>query len=129
MQRPCWFAIFVLFFASSALADDSGFFESRIRPVLASNCYGCHGPEKQFGNLRVDSRDRILRGGARGPAAIVNKPGESLLIKAVRHDGIKMPVGGTLKPEEIAALGRWIQFGVRWPEEMGSRLAAGDPAC
>ena len=128
MQRPRWFAIFVLFFASSALADDSGFFESRIRPVLASNCYGCHGPDKQFGNLRVDSRDRILRGGARGPAAIVNKPAESLLIKAVRHDGIKMPVGGKLKPEEIAALEQWIQIGLPWPEDKGIKLAAGDPA-
>ena len=27
---------------------DIEFFETRVRPVLATNCYGCHGPEKQF---------------------------------------------------------------------------------
>ena len=32
------------------------FFESDIRPVLADNCYKCHGPDKQKSKLRLDSR-------------------------------------------------------------------------
>jgi hypothetical protein len=103
------------------------FFESRVRPVLATKCYGCHGQEKQFGNLRLDSRDRILRGGKSGPAAEPGKPRESLLIKAVRHEGLQMPVGGKLKAEEISALEQWVATGLPWPEDKKVKLAAGDP--
>ena len=46
---------------AGAFAQNTDFFEKKIRPVLATKCYGCHGTEKQFGSLRLDSRDRILR--------------------------------------------------------------------
>lgn len=110
----------------AAFANDTELFESRIRPVLATKCYGCHGADKQFGNLRLDSRERILRGGHSGPAAVVGKPRESLLIKAVNHDGLKMPLGGKLKAEEIAALEKWVETGLLWSEEKNVQLAAGD---
>src|SRR5919201_6453660 len=32
------------------------FFETEVRPVLAANCYRCHGPEKQKAGLRLDTR-------------------------------------------------------------------------
>ena len=35
------------------ISADIEFFETRVRPVLAANCYGCHGPEKQFNSLRL----------------------------------------------------------------------------
>ncbi|HUS06662.1 MAG TPA: c-type cytochrome domain-containing protein, partial [Bryobacteraceae bacterium] len=41
-------------------AQDLEFFEKRVRPLLASQCYSCHGPDKQFSSLRLDGRDRIL---------------------------------------------------------------------
>src|SRR5690242_20365571 len=70
------------------------FFETRIRPLLADNCYPCHGPDKQKSNLRLDSREGLLRGGASGmPLVVAGQTGNSLLIRAVRHqDGmLKMP--------------------------------------
>ena len=75
----------VLFFTGSALhaADDGEaieFFEKRIRPVLANNCYRCHGSEKQESDLRLDSYAAMLRGGATSPAVVPESPGESLLI-------------------------------------------------
>src|SRR3954464_7506933 len=85
---------------AACAADDVEFFEKRVRPVLATNCYSCHGPDKQFGSLRLDSRERVLSGGKSGPAAIPGKPNESLLIKAVRHQGLKMPLGGKLSAPE-----------------------------
>src|SRR5689334_22211666 len=88
----------------SAPASDSEFFEKRVRPVLAQNCYGCHGPEKQFSGLRLDSREAILRGGKSGPAVTPGSAENSLLIRAVRQQGPKMPVGGKLKESDIAAL-------------------------
>lgn len=119
--------LILLLVATVCLAADSEVFEKQIRPVLANNCYSCHGTTKQFGGLRLDSRDRILRGGQKGPAAIAGNPSESLLIKAVKHEGLKMPMGGKLKPEEISALESWVQQGLPWPEEKAIKLATGDP--
>ena len=94
---------------------DDAFFEARVRPVLAVNCYGCHGPEKQANMLRVDSRESLLRGGKRGSALVPEKPEESLLIQAVRHQGLQMPLGGRLEDSEIDALEEWVRGGAPWP--------------
>ncbi|MDX1979482.1 MAG: DUF1549 domain-containing protein, partial [Bryobacteraceae bacterium] len=101
---------------ASALAQDSEFFEAKVRPVLAAQCYQCHGPDKQFGGLRVDSREALLAGGKRGPAVMPGKPDESLLLRALRHqDGLQMPMGGRLKDGEIAAMEQWVKDGAPWP--------------
>ncbi len=41
---------------SNALcADDSVEFETRIRPILEQNCYGCHSQSEKSGNIALDS--------------------------------------------------------------------------
>jgi len=60
-------------------------FEKKIRPLLAANCFECHGPEESEAGLRLDSRAAILRGGDSGPAIDLQEVGESLLLKAVRQ--------------------------------------------
>ena len=92
------------------------FFEKEVRPVLNARCFSCHGPQQQFSSLRVDSRDALLKGGNRGPTLIPGDANSSLLAKAVRHDGLKMPPGATLPPEQIAAIEKWITLGAPWPE-------------
>src|SRR5947209_16997736 len=90
-------------------AEKSQFFETRIRPVLANNCYACHTDSK-LGGLRVDSRVGLLTGGGSGPAIVPGRPDESLLIRAVSHvdPNLKMPQGGTkLKDNQIADLRYW----------------------
>ncbi len=124
------FGFIALALAAHALSAEDGveFFEKRVRPVLASNCYSCHGPDKQFGALRLDSKERLLKGGQSGPAAIPGKPEESLLIKAVRHQGPKMPMGGKLSDSDIAALEDWVRQGLPWPEaKIAAKAGAGDP--
>src|SRR5437667_11104042 len=87
----------ILILASCALgaepsAQDVAFFENKVRPILAEHCFKCHGPKKQESELRVDGRAALLRGGASGPALVAGKPADSLLLKAVRHEGeLKMP--------------------------------------
>src|SRR5690348_4835638 len=66
---------------------EAEFFESRVRPVLAESCFGCHGPKKQMSGLRLDSRDGLLKGGDNGPAVVPGDPEKSPLVKAVRRDG------------------------------------------
>jgi hypothetical protein len=107
-------------------AEDVELFEARVRPVLARSCYSCHGPANQFSNLRVDSRESLLAGGKRGPAITPSEPNRSLLLKAVRHDGLQMPPGIKLKQAEISAIEEWIRRGAGWPHD--SAVAASSPA-
>ena len=108
-------------------AQDTGdFFESRIRPLLAKNCYLCHTDLESSG-LRVDSRSALLKGGKRGTAVIVGQPEDSLLIRALQHEGdLKMPPGGPLEPQAVADLERWIRNGADWPESPVTMAAAHD---
>src|SRR5712691_3717934 len=100
------------------------FFEKEVRPVLVSRCVSCHGPTQQFSSLRVDSRDALLKGGNRGPAIVPGDAALSLLAKAIRHDGIKMPVGGKLAASDIDALERWINLGAPWPNASSAGAVA-----
>src|SRR5712691_9093999 len=116
-----------LLFLATALAASAQqanekieFFESRIRPVLATNCFACHTDSK-LGGLRVDSRVALLGGGKSGPAIVLGHPEDSLLIKAVTQvdPQLKMPMSGNkLKDNEIADLKYWIQtMAAFWPTE------------
>lgn len=100
------------------------FFETRIRPLLAANCYGCH-TSAESGGLRVDSREALLKGGNSGPAFVPNRPETSLLIQVVAHthSRLKMPQGKPkLKDEDIASLRQWIKDGATWPKETQARI-------
>jgi mono/diheme cytochrome c family protein len=104
--------------ASSPTAEQLRFFESSIRPVLVEHCLKCHGPEKQWANLRLDSREALLKGGDTGAAVLPGKPGESLLLRAVRQldDEFKMPPEGPkLTDRQIADLVRWVEMGAPFP--------------
>jgi hypothetical protein len=97
--------------------DSVDFFEKSVRPVLASHCLDCHGPMKQKGGLRLDSRMHMMTGGDSGPAIMPGRPEESVLITAVNYgDTPQMPPKGKLKGEQIAALTEWVKRGAVWPE-------------
>ncbi len=103
-------------------------FERRVRPVLVERCVKCHGPKKQESGLRLDSREAILRGGDSGPAAVPKKPGESLLVEAVKQTGdFKMPPDKPLEADAIAAIVRWVEDGLPWPNS-GATGASGEDA-
>src|SRR5438132_3928153 len=88
------------------------FFEAKIRPLLAENCFQCHGDKKQKGGLRLDSRAALLKGGDDGPVVIPGQPDNSRLIMAVRHQGdLKMPPKQKLSSQAIDALVLWVRMG------------------
>src|SRR6185295_16096935 len=68
-------------------AADSALFEAKIRPVLVSKCYGCHSAKVALpkGELLLDTKDGLLKGGARGSAIVRGKPEQSLLLSAIRY--------------------------------------------
>lgn len=98
-------------------SEAARFFESKVRPVLVENCFKCHVDKQPKGGLWLDSRAALLAGGDNGPAVVPGKPEESLLIKALSHDGdLKMPPKKKLASQQIADLTQWVKIGVPWPE-------------
>jgi len=93
------------------------FFEAKIRPVLVNKCYECHSTEakKLGGKLLLDTPQGILRGGESGPAIVVGKPKESLLVQAMHYDGFEMPPENPLAEMIIHDFERWIADGAPDP--------------
>jgi hypothetical protein len=96
------------------------FFETQVRPILEKNCLACHGPDKQKGNLRLDARDAVLKGGDSGPAVDLKNSDASLLLKAVgyQHELLRMPPKGPLPKEQVTVLRQWIARGVPHPSTL-----------
>ena len=104
----------------SARADErDDFFEAKIRPVLVGTCFRCHGGTKTSGELRIDSRERLLKGGESGAAIVPGKPEESRLIKAIQRqaDVSAMPPDKdkALRSDQVADFIAWIKAGAVWP--------------
>lgn len=110
-------------------AQQIRFFETKVRPLLAEHCLKCHGEKKQWGGLRLDSREALLRGGDSGAAIVPGKPDKSLLIRAVRQvdDDLKMPKDNRLTQPQIAELVRWVEMGAPFPAAMGAAQRTRDP--
>jgi len=109
--------------AAGAPADDPGaFFETKIRPVLVQHCYQCHSAEaaragKLKAALSVDSRAGLARGGESGAAVVPGSREGSLLLAALRHDGLEMPPTGKLSDAVIADFEAWIDAGAPDPRD------------
>ena len=121
-----WPAAILALFASvgtlqsaESQAAQAEFFESKIRPLLVESCYPCHSSDAKvrFANLRLDSREGMLKGGDRGAVIVPGDPDASALIRAVRHQDLQMPPSGKLQENQIAALVQWVEIGAPWPNE------------
>lgn len=108
--------------------QDTAFFEKQIAPIFKRRCYQCHSHEsgKAKGGLVLDSRQGWEKGGTEGRAIIPGKPGDSLLMQAVRYESYQMPPDGQLPANEISLLQKWIAMGAPDPRE--SRAEKIDPS-
>lgn len=97
------------------------FFESRIRPILAQECYECHSEAtKAKGGLLLDSREGWRKGGDSGPVIEPGNPAASLLLRSIRHeiDDLKMPKNGAkLDPRILDDFREWIAMGAPDPRD------------
>ena len=114
------FAVIVSFNSTSCFGQDAKqieFFETRIRPVLIKSCYECHSSdaEELSGGLSVDSAAALLTGGDSGPALVAGKPDDSLLLEAIRYEGLEMPPDGRLPESVIRDFEKWISDGAADP--------------
>ena len=116
------FILLPLVVAQNVMGAEFQHFETNIRPLLIKHCYDCHNSDVSEGNLRLDVRDGLLRGGDSGPAIVSGHPSKSLLIKAVKYDDpeLKMPPadsGKRLTQEQIKHLEDWIRNGAPDPRD------------
>jgi hypothetical protein len=99
------------------------FFEARVRPLLVEKCVRCHGPDKQRGGLRLDSRAGLLKGGDNGAVVAPGDADKSRLVQAVRGEGERKkmppPPNDPLADESVSALTEWVKTGAPWPDRPG----------
>ena len=108
--------------ADEPTAEQLKHFESKIRPVLIARCYKCHSADavkagKLEGELLLDTREGIRKGGESGPAVVPGDVDASLLVDAIRHDSFKMPPDTKLEAATIADFVKWIETGAHDPRE------------
>ena len=115
MNRAVALALFAITLAPSAAQDarETVDFYGRVQPILAIHCVKCHGAETQKGGLRLDVRERALKGGDSGnsgPAELVRR------VASKDTDEQMPPKGPRLSREEIEVLRLWTDAGAPWPE-------------
>jgi hypothetical protein len=104
-------------------------FAKEILPTL-QECIKCHGPEKQKGKMRLDSRDAALKGGKTGPAFVAGDSAKSELVRRIslpKSDDDFMPSESEpLSKEKIDLIKKWIDEGADWPAT--ATASSGTPA-
>lgn len=103
--------------AEEISAEQQSFFESKIRPVLIKECYGCHSNKagNVRGGLRLDTKQLMLLGGSSGPAVVPGSPDDSLLYTAMMHLDFEMPPRRRLPEDVLEDFRKWIEMGAPDP--------------
>jgi Protein of unknown function (DUF1553)/Protein of unknown function (DUF1549)/Concanavalin A-like lectin/glucanases superfamily/Planctomycete cytochrome C len=96
-------------------------FDRDVRPVLADNCFACHGPdEKQrMANLRLDETEGLFadRGGYRIITAGDSAHSKLYLKISSTDPAFRMPptfANRTLTAQQIETIKEWIDQGAKW---------------
>src|SRR5437870_2633434 len=110
--------------AKIAAADDKLEYSRDIRPILADNCFRCHGPDakQRQAGLRLDLREEALKRLESDAVAIVpGKPQASALVSRIMSadESERMPPTDSKKKltdEQKNLLKRWIEQGAPYAE-------------
>ncbi len=127
MVRPAVLAVFIIRLASGVGAADDDSAEVRysrdIRPILAANCFGCHGADDKHreADLRLDTFEGASSSHDGRAAIVPGQPDQSELLKRVlSHDpDLTMPPpdsGKSLSSDQIQLLQRWIKAGATYEQ-------------
>lgn len=100
-------------------------FAKEVYPIFAEKCISCHGPQKQKGKYRMDTKDFAMKPGSDGPYIIAGNSEKSPLVHMVAgliEEGLMPPPSdkpGESEPltkEQIGLLRAWIDQGAVWPD-------------
>ncbi len=93
----------------------------QVKGIFAHNCNKCHGAEKVKGDLRLDIKDMVFRGGESGPLFTVGNPSESEIIRRItlpaNHEDVMPSKGKKLSSKEVDIISVWIAKGAPWPDD------------
>jgi uncharacterized membrane protein len=94
-----------------------------IKPIFQGKCYGCHGPTKQKGKLRLDQPDLILKGGKDGAVVIPGNSVKSELVKRImlprEEDHHMAPKEKPqLSSSEKSLIGWWVDNGADFTKKV-----------
>ncbi|MGB8853312.1 MAG: DUF1549 domain-containing protein, partial [Pirellulales bacterium] len=108
--------------ADDAAADPRGLevFTKHLRPLLAHRCGSCHGAGTVESDFDISTREKLLAGGASGPAVVPGKATESLMYRlAARLEEPHMPEEGDVLTEvELGWLAEWINRGAPYDKPL-----------
>ena len=104
-------------------------YERDVKPILAANCFTCHGQKQAQSGLRLDLRQNAMRGGDYGAVIIQGKSAESkLILRLAGSDaGLQMPPSGPLPEGNISTLRAWIDQGADMPGRVMDSTPAAKP--
>lgn len=92
----------------------------QVRAIFAHNCYKCHGAEKVKGELRLDRKNMVFKGGENGPVIVPGNARESELFRRITlpssHKDRMPSKGKKLSENDIAVINFWIEKGAPWPD-------------
>lgn len=119
LLRFLFFIAIVTSVAHPLLADEANDFHQHIEPLLAEKCYPCHSHSSNSneGGLVLDWQSGWSIGGDSGPAIVPGNTEESLLIQAIRREGIAMPPDEPLSDHEVELLTQWVKAGAFDPRQ------------
>jgi mono/diheme cytochrome c family protein len=108
-----------LILAGAGCVPAQPLYREHIRPVLEKQCVVCHNATARQAGLDLSTREKMLRGGERGPAVVPGQVSESLLYAYIAHQRKPgMPMGGPqLAPAVIARFAEWIQAGALFDDK------------
>src|SRR2546426_7637790 len=111
-----------------ASAETKVNFSKDIQPILKKNCIQCHGPEKQKGKLRLDSKEAAMKGGKDGVVIVAGDASKSELYRRITlpkgDDDIMPNEGDPLTKSQTDLIHDWINQGALWPERPAATPAA-----
>ncbi len=94
-----------------------------VNPILQTRCVQCHNAEKSKGDLRMDTPDKLKKGGEDGPIFVAGKGIDSEMIKrCLLDDGDEhhMPPKGKtqLTDQQVTLLTWWIDQGASFDKKV-----------
>lgn len=122
--------------AHAQTAEDVEFFRQKVKPILAENCFSCHGGSDGKGGYKVKSglqlisRKGLLLGGQHGSAFDEKEPLKSLLLEVISYtnDDLQMPPKNQLSKDQVDLISQWLQRGAPWtPEDADLLREVHDP--
>ena len=119
-QSAIFSALALGFFPIADLSFAAGpDFARQIQPILERNCLRCHNPDKAKGNLRMDTREAMLKGGDDAEAIVPGDVAKSEMLVRIHlrpiDEGVMPDEGQALAREEVELLDAWVLAGAPWP--------------